>query len=254
MQRGDLILSNDLPKKLRDDAIVEALFEVRFDIPSTVLPELFFGRLADTWNTFSQQRLPSADIPAAMRRFDPNLRFQPSIELRDPNGKRRVRIGPYVFSYHQYAPYPGWESFGSDLKTAIDAVMNSVPKINVHRLGLRYINALRSDIHGVTGPQQLNLDIQTANHSLTETFNLNYRVSLPNGCLGMVRIATRDLIEGVVPDQTSIVIDIDVSTPEPYETTNVQVVKDWIDCAHIEEKRLFFNHLKKEIVDNLRMD
>jgi uncharacterized protein (TIGR04255 family) len=127
-------------------------------------------------------------------------------------------------------------------------------KINVKRLGLRYINALRPDIHGVAGPQQLILNIQAANHSLTETFNLNYRVSLPNGCLGMVRIATRDLIEGTVPDQTSIIIDLDIFTPEAYETTDVQAVKNWIKSAHVEEKKLFFKHLKKEIVDNLRVD
>jgi uncharacterized protein (TIGR04255 family) len=122
-------LPDDVPNKLKDDAIIEALLEVRFDLPSSVLPELFFGRLAETWNTFTQQRLPSADFPSVMRRFDPNLRFQPSIELQDPTGKRRVRIGPYSFSYHHYAPYPGWDSsFGPELNEAVDALFKWVPR------------------------------------------------------------------------------------------------------------------------------
>jgi hypothetical protein len=38
-----------LPKKLKDDAIVEAVFELRFD--SSTLAEVFLGRIADHNNS-----------------------------------------------------------------------------------------------------------------------------------------------------------------------------------------------------------
>jgi hypothetical protein len=53
------ITANQLPQKLKNDAIVEAIFEIRFDT-STIL-EVLIGRLADLvpWNGFKQQRLPA---------------------------------------------------------------------------------------------------------------------------------------------------------------------------------------------------
>jgi hypothetical protein len=81
-------LSDDLPTKLKHDAIVEAAFEARIDADPASVPEILFGRLADTaeWRGFTQRRLPTADIPAALRRADPNLRYQPAIDLIHPEG------------------------------------------------------------------------------------------------------------------------------------------------------------------------
>src|SRR5688572_6634063 len=94
-----------IPKKLKHDAIVEALLEVRFQ--TTTIPEVLFGRLADyaPWKGFTQVRLPAYDLPALMRQADPNLRFQPLFELRDEQNKQAVRLGGRVLSYHKLAPY-----------------------------------------------------------------------------------------------------------------------------------------------------
>jgi hypothetical protein len=47
-----------IPAKLKYDAIVEALLEVRFDM--TTIPEVLLGRLADcpSWKGFEQDRMP----------------------------------------------------------------------------------------------------------------------------------------------------------------------------------------------------
>lgn len=36
-----------IPTKLKHDAIVEAVVEIRFDMPAKTIPEIFFGRLAE---------------------------------------------------------------------------------------------------------------------------------------------------------------------------------------------------------------
>ena len=103
-----------VPKKLKNDAIVEALLEVRFDMAT--MPEILFGQLADyeRWKGFKQGRLPVYDIPAPLREADPNLRFQPVFELSSE--QRFVRVGPQVISYHRTMPYVGWDRFRPELE------------------------------------------------------------------------------------------------------------------------------------------
>ena len=75
-----------LPEKLKNDAIAEAVCEVRFECEESVsLPEIVVGRLAEfeTWRDYQKVRLPISDIPVSIRYQDPNLKNQPVLELRE---------------------------------------------------------------------------------------------------------------------------------------------------------------------------
>ena len=65
-------MAYELPKKLKTDAILEAVFEIRFEPDPSLVSEILFGRFADAdeWRAFRQVRLPAADIPASIRRAD----------------------------------------------------------------------------------------------------------------------------------------------------------------------------------------
>jgi uncharacterized protein (TIGR04255 family) len=244
-----------LPKKLRHDAIVEVTFEVRFDRDQASVAEVIFGRLADAaeWHGFVQRRLPTADIPDALRRTDPNLRYQPAIELINPQGIKLVRIGPQVLGYTLRPPYPGWDkSFGAEVERVIDTLFKVVPKVSVTRLGLRYINAFRSDLHGITGIEKLNLRIIVDSVPLTEALNLNYTVPVSEDTNCVVRIATKDFAQGSIPENTTALADLDVFTKEPYKSEDIQQIKDWKEFAHIAEKRQFFRLLTDDTIRNLR--
>src|SRR2546427_129180 len=111
-----------IPAKLKQDAIVEAIFEIRFD--TSTIPEVLLGRLADyaPWKAFEQRRLPAYEIPDPVRQVDPNLRYTPVFELQHAAGQRSVRIGAHVLSYHQLAPYVGWPAFKPELIRAIQGL------------------------------------------------------------------------------------------------------------------------------------
>jgi hypothetical protein len=68
------------PKKLKNDAIAEALCEVRFECEeSGSLPEIVVSKLAefDPWRHFQKVRLPAYDIPPSIRSQVPHLRACP---------------------------------------------------------------------------------------------------------------------------------------------------------------------------------
>ena len=163
----------DLPRKLKKDSVVEALFEVRFD--SGELEEVVVGKLAShpVWKSFPSNRLPVADIPAPLRRADPNLAYQALLERRNPEGTRVIKIGDRVFSYHALHPYPGWEVFEPELSGAIECAFATAEDFTAKRLGFRYINLLTPD-HRVGGVKTLNFDVTVAGAPLDAPINLNY--------------------------------------------------------------------------------
>ena len=237
-----------IPDKLKHDAIIEAIFEMRFD--PTSIPELLFGRLADhpSWKNFDRRRLPAYDIPAPMRQADDNLRHQPVLELADLANKRSIRVGPQVLSYHQLAPYGSWAQFEPCLVEVVDQLFAKSEGVVIRRLGLRYLNALQSDVHGVSGVADLDLSVVVSEETISKSLNLNYTLTTSDEMACTVRVATIDLVQGVLPSNSSVVVDVDVSTKEPFQSTDATEVKRWLKLAHAKEKENFFSLLRESTI------
>jgi uncharacterized protein (TIGR04255 family) len=242
-----------IPKKLKHDAIVEALFEIRFS--SAMIPEIFVGRLADfsPWKGLQQNRLPASELPETIRQADANLRYAPIIELRDPKGARSIRIGAHVLSYHQLTPYVGWAAFKPELENVIHALFSRSEDTRIQRLGFRYVNAVTADHHGITQVGDLDLSISVAGDPVPDKVNLNFTVDLANEAHCTVRIATPHFISGKLPANTTAVIDVDVFTRDPLRAKMDDVaVKQWLDFAHDQEKNQFFRLFRHETIERLK--
>lgn len=244
-----------IPKKLKHDAIVEVVFEVRFEAPDTGIPEIFLGRLADysAWKDFSvRNQLPASQLPAFVRQSNPTLRFQPVLEFASPAKDRIVRIGPEVLSYHKLIPYVGWDEFRLELLLAVDGLFSIAPNLKIQRLGLRYMNALREDVHGFKAITDLAVELKVAGQSVSGHVNINFVVDAFRDTQCTVRIATTEFIQGDLPDKTAVYVDVDVGTKDGFRTTDQNVVKRWIDEAHTKEKEQFFRLWPAEKVEMLK--
>lgn len=238
------------PAKLEPDAIVEALVELRFETPE--LAEITVGRLSDNtfWSDYSHARLPVADIPQPIRDSDPNLRFQPLIEMTRSDGLRAAKIGGRVLSYHVTRIYPGWEVFRKEIDQVIDHVSQKIGSLNFVRVGFRYINVFTPDKHGVGGIADTNLAINLDGKPISSPVNLSYRKVAQDAIIG-VRIATQGFVIGQLPPDFSLLFDIDLATTEGFAATQPDVVRDWIERAHLLEKAEFFSLLPKAVIDRL---
>jgi len=239
---------SDLPRKLKTDAIVEALLEIRFE--HNDLWEVVVGRIvsADFLKGCQQTRLPIGDMPAQLRDMDPNLRYQPTIQLQ--RSDLVVRLGPRVMSVHAAAPYPGWDKFFPILCHATEALFGTASAISIGRLGLRYINAFW-DVHGVTSPRDLQLSINVAGKEI-EAFALMHRANDNPEFTTNVSIATKQFVAGNVPPQSQLFVDIDVFNENAQGAASVKDVAAWVDAAHDLEKRTFFSLLHEETISRLR--
>jgi uncharacterized protein (TIGR04255 family) len=243
-----------IPKKLKHDAIVEALLEIRFD--TEAIPEVLFGRLVDhpSWKGFAQRRLPAYDIPAPMRQADENFRYQPLFELKNAADQRLLRVGPQVLSYHQLAPYPGWLKFRPCLHEAVDQLFAKAGAVTIRRLGFRYVNALRPDLHGISGMADLDIDVRVSNDAILSNVNVNYTRTLSDEMLCTVRVATTEFVQGALPPAATTFIDVDVFTKGGFQTSDSAEVKTWVETAHEREKESFFDLLKVSTIEALRED
>ena len=79
---------NHIPKRLRKEPLIEAIWQVQFDSPGAgeALPGLLYATLLKDHPNLQLIRLPIADIPASVAQMDPNLRLAAKIRLDEPGG------------------------------------------------------------------------------------------------------------------------------------------------------------------------
>jgi uncharacterized protein (TIGR04255 family) len=238
-----------IPRRLKNDPIVEALFELRFT--STDIAEVILGKLAscEEWRNSGIQRLPLADVPAAIRENDPNLAYQPVLQVNHREGTRLIKIGPRMLSYHALPPYPGWPVFEPELWSSTQHVFGVLKDVIATRFGFRYINLLTKE-HLIEGISSLNIDVRLAGDMLTSPLNLNYQRSRAAKHNSIVRVASIEFVQNPSPGLTALV-DVDIFTPTDFRSNDAAEARVWIDEAHKFLKEEFFTLLPDSIIDQL---
>ena len=232
-------MTADLPRLLKQDAIVESLLELRFD--HNQVGEVVLGRLAAAaaWHDYHSQRLPFSDLPPSIRDSDANLRHQPLLQFQNSNGTEVVKIGPRVISLHRLSGYPGWAKFRERQIVMIDTLVEIVPDCQITRMGLRYINAL-SPSHGFSSFWDMNLTVQVDGERPAETMAAYYRYPSGSNCEVQVSIAHPTYVNGPLIPGSVAMVDVDVYTPQPVGSVSKDTILQWLDDAHTSEKQAFF--------------
>jgi uncharacterized protein (TIGR04255 family) len=242
------------PKKLKADAIGEALFEVRFECKeATQLPELVVGRLADNpvWKDYEKVHLPMSEFPASLRAQDENLRFQPLLEIRDAKKLSVAKVGPNAFSFHRLAPYPGGETFVREVNQCIDFLFKSLTDVKAIRLGLRYINLFTEAEHGVKTVNDLHQKVSVAGAALSTPLNLNYRATRRTDFEATIKIASPEFVLGALSKPFAALVDVDVYTPKQFSTSRADALKEWLKEARQFQKDEFFKLFTEDMIKRL---
>lgn len=244
-----------LPRRIEPDAIVESVLEIRFD-SAAPLPEILIARMAESqaWQGYAQIRMPAADIPASMREADKNLRYVPTFELRGEEGRRLIRIGPHVLSLHQMAPYDGWNTFHPLMQQATRELFAKSEHLVVRRLGLRYINGLSQQAHGIASIRDLDIRIVASEGDVDNHFSLTFSKVVADDAKSLVRVCTSDFGMLKAALDASVVVDTDTSTPEEYEARDLNAVLQWIDRARNWKNDAFLRLLSQDTLNRLGRD
>jgi uncharacterized protein (TIGR04255 family) len=241
-----------LPKKLKKEPLIDAVFEIRFTsaFPAAggILPGLLFGRLEGNKMI---EPLPVAQLPQVMRDTDPNLQFAPLSRL--DWGQFYINVGDRSVSIGFKHPYPGWSNF----KPAITKVMEALKDANiiksVERYALKYIDllpatSLREQVALV------NLDVILAGHKLEEeAFQLRLEI-LRDGFIHAVQVvssATVTLHSG--ESRQGLIVDVDTIANQKSISFDelLNEFSDKLEAIHQANKKIFFDCLKPQTVTAL---
>lgn len=240
-----------LPKKLKKEPLIDAVFEVRFTsaFPAgSVLPGLLFGKLEGDKKI---EQLSLSQLPQAMRDTDPNLRFAPLSRLDWQQfyinvGDRSVSVG---FKH----PYPGWSNFKPAIIKVMDILKGADILKSVERYSLKYIDLLpATDLREQVS--FINFDVTLAGHKLeNEAFQI--RLEIPrNGFLHAVQVvssATATLHTG--ESRQGLVVDVDTIANQQgisFEEL-LRGFPDKLEVIHQANKEVFFDCLNPQTITAL---
>ncbi len=140
------------------NSIVETVFDIFFETNS--ITESFLGDIAQINNFEKITKLPIFQIPEAIRRNDPNLKFHPLYEIRsETNQNYKIMLGDGMLGIAIIGEYKGWnDSFFPQVKQLFDNFLKSEKITSIQRIGLRYVNFLENENIFETGKISVNLD------------------------------------------------------------------------------------------------
>lgn|SRR5574337_16275 len=188
------------------------------------------------------QRLPAADIPASLRKIDPNLQHVTRLRMEEPSGSFIWQVGDRVVSINCKKPYVGWDAFKLEIERFIKIIEESGLVTSLTRHSLRYLDLFTLD--DPPDLSALNLRLALGGHEL-DHHNLNMRVEIPDGdCIHNVQIATPAKANLPQGQLTGTLLDVETvpgSSPDRWDSVRAQ-----LDDLHSKSKDLFFHHVLSE--------
>lgn len=239
-----------LPKKLGKVPLVGAVFEMRFHAKapaSNILPGLIFSRFEGEKTV---EKLPTAELPEAIRNVDPNLQYAPLVSIRWDNFVILVSDRSAMVTCG--IVYPGWTAFKAAILQLVGLVGEAAIVEFVERFSLKYTNVFSHEMGSAPSVMEFQLTIGTRDVR-DKLFQI--RVELPGADLiSIVQIAA----EGTAnfPDGKMIrgvVFDVDtVSTVSntPFSAF-ADALADRLERAHSEAKATFVACLKPSALERL---
>jgi uncharacterized protein (TIGR04255 family) len=244
-------MATSLPTKLKNEPLIDAIFEVRFagKMPaSVVLPGVFFSQLDGEKKI---ENLPIAQIPKPMRDADPNLKFA-AISRIDWDSFF-VNVGDFSISVSCKYPYPGWDNFRPAIIRVMEILAGSNIVDKVDRYSVKYVDLLPAsdDRQKVS---MLNVNVSIAGHDLKKE-PFQFRIEIPKDelvhAVQLVSSATAVLHNGTTKE--GLIVDVD--THASLDGVSMQSLLDGfsakLDLIHLANKAMFFDCLRSETITSL---
>ncbi len=235
---------NQIPKRLKKEPLIEAIWQAQFEptegLPiGDLLPGILYSALKLDYPNLQLHRLPTADIPAPIAQFDPNLRFSAKYRMEEPGSPFLFQVGDRIVTMNCRKPYSGWSAFKERILNLIKVIESSGLVPTPKRHSLRYIDLL--NLNPAPSLNALQVNFQIGQWAL-ENRPIQMRVEIPDGdCNHVVQIATpaeANLPEGKL--QGSV---IDLETFSSAQPGGWQDVRAQIEQIHDRSKAVFYQQL-----------
>lgn len=241
-----------LPKSLKHEPLVEAVFEVRLRTSEPLsLADVLPGILFHTFESRPKiSRLSSAEIPQLIRANEERFKFVPI--LRIESDKYFVSVGDQNVIVNCKLPYPKWPNFKKMILKTLSDITKAGITGQVQRYSIKYVNLIpASDFSKQIGKIRMDIllgDTKVDAHPISlrvehEKDDIIHILSVNTGIKGLVN---DNEVFGVLVDVDSIrnVNALDFQTFSPSLQKDIESLKQL-------NKKIFFNCLKEETIEEM---
>jgi uncharacterized protein (TIGR04255 family) len=236
-----------IPKRLKKEPLLEALWEIRFNSDKGSVVELLPGLIYQTFRDAYPKidRLPAANLPPAILQQDLMLRYAPTVKLE--GSPYSIQIGEHVVSLNCQRPYTGWEKFKTNIIELSEKLKETGLITRPERFSLKYIDIIPVLGQPSLEPLDIELKLGIFGVVLNQPVQLRTEI-LENGFVHIVQIVTP--AQASIPSGErfdGVLFDIDTV----YQNNEVDFWTDFsdkLDKAHYYSKNLFFNLLKDDTI------
>jgi uncharacterized protein (TIGR04255 family) len=242
-----MTMDQPIPKRLKKEPLLEALWEVRFgsDKESVVelLPGLIYRDLSSSYPEI--RRLPVANLPPRVIQQDAALRYIPTVRLQ--GDRYSIQIGEHAVSLSCPRPYTGWEEFSKSIRELADLLKGTNLLTRPERFSLKYIDVIPSSDGPTLEPLEIELKLGT--HELinlpvqlrTEIQEDDFIHIIQIISLAEINLPTGEHFKGVLVDTDTI---YQRESGDFWSNFN-----DLLDISHQFNKKLFFRLLKQSTIE-----
>lgn len=242
-------------KKLEKDPIIECVSEFRFDthLDENIAFAILFQSLKSSadFSAYNVIPQPILQLPADVRKTDPQLVFQPCYLLVRNN--LTIGVGSHSLMFSIKAPYSSFKEFKTFIETALRSLDNTNLK-GIYRTSLRYINKIPDSLFNAT-----KLSVSGAVLPITAENTVNLRIESPKegSITTLLQLNNNTLISllenGKQTDPVKAsVVDIDsiYNFDSPITTFNGEELLNSLDALHDKTHSVFFDLFKPEYIEN----
>ena len=241
-----------LPKEVKREPLLEAMFEVRLqDDPSSLadlLPGILFEKLEPKPTI---RRLPAAELPQPVRANEPTLRFA-LIQNLDWKGYS-VAIGDQNVVVSCKPPCPEWEYFKGTILKIVNLIREAGVGGSVERFSIKYVDL----IEGNTLADQLgkiDLHVRIGSQDVSDC-HFNVQVHHAEEDTSHICTATTGAIVTSPggKESSGVVVSIDsIRQVEPQEFANFAAgLEPELERLRKSNKMRFFNFLKQDTINEM---
>ena len=250
IQLTESIVANNIPFRLENDPIVEALFEIRFQANvsqvSTLLPGLMYSSIAQDFE--APERLWAFEFPHGVIATQPSLQYQPTFRIKSKSYV--ILLGDSSLIISCMRPYEGWISFKALILKLLQALENTNLISAVERFSVKYINVfLEPSLEKQF--KLLNLKTQMGDYDLTKHQTVMQTEIVEDETNNLIEIRSNVMIKNPDgKDEVGILVSVDVICNETADFwTNAE--KN-VDRIHSKEQQLFYGLLTKEAINSCK--
>lgn len=240
-----------IPTRLKEDALVNVLFEIRFSSENNTFSHIMPGILFTELNLKNSFRTPHFEIPEVVRQQNVDFKYLPLVGFSW--GAYNVLIGDNVLLLAVNSRYPGWRDFKEHICTLIGVIKKHELISTVERFSLKYVDIIEYPSSESIG-EHLNMSVILGGENYLGP-SLNLRSEKQEGeSVIIVQLAGQARAEGPeIKTREGFMIDIDciVNKQSLSFEDFIQSFESEIDSLHHKNKTVFFNFLTDKALANL---